>query len=250
MKIEKARTGLSRVLPRIGAAILIAGVIGAAAIGLQITPSSAEDAKVIPAPVIDEDAGTSPVTTETAVFAGGCFWGVQGVFQHVEGVTKAVSGYAGGEADTAHYEMVGSGETGHAESVQVTFDPHKVSYGELLQIYFSVAHDPTQLNYQGPDMGPQYRSTIFPTSVEQSHVAQAYIDQLNAAKVFSNEIVTTIEEGKVFYPAEDYHQDYLTLHPNQPYIAINDLPKVRNLEQLYPERYRAEPVLVMAGSGN
>jgi peptide-methionine (S)-S-oxide reductase len=163
-------------------------------------------------------------------------------------VTRAVSGYAGGAADTAQYELVGSGETGHAESVQVTYDPHKITYGELLQIYFSVAHDPTQLNYQGPDMGPQYRSAIFPMSAEQSHVAQAYIDQLNAAKVFSNDIVTTIEEGKTFYPAEDYHQDYLTLHPNQPYIVINDLPKVRDLERLYPERWRAEPVLVMAGA--
>jgi peptide-methionine (S)-S-oxide reductase len=170
------------------------------------------------------------------------------VFQHVEGVTKAVSGYTGGEADTAHYEMVSSGETGHAESVQVTFDPHKVSYGQLLQIYFSVAHDPTQLNYQGPDMGTQYRSTVFPTSEAQAKVAKAYIDQLQAAKVFTNDIVTTIEEGKAFYSAEDYHQDYLTLHPNQPYIAINDLPKVRNLEQLYPERYRKDPVLVMAGA--
>jgi peptide-methionine (S)-S-oxide reductase len=172
---------------------------------------------------------------------------VQGVFQHVDGVTQAVSGYAGGGAETAQYEMVGSGETGHAESVRVTFDPHKISYGALLQIYFSVAHDPTQLNYQGPDMGTQYRSTIFPASSEQARVAEAYIRQLNAAKVFTNDIVTTIEEGKAFYPAEDYHQDYLTLHPNQPYIAINDLPKVRDLERLYPQRWRAEPVLVMAG---
>jgi len=144
--------------------------------------------------------------------------------------------------------MVGSGETGHAESVQVTYDPHKVTYGQLLQIYFSVAHDPTELNFQGPDMGPQYRSTIFPTRAEQAKVAEAYIQQLNAAKVFSNAIVTTIEEGKTFYPAEDYHQDYLTLHPNQPYIVINDLPKVRDLERLYPARWRKEPVLVMAGA--
>jgi peptide-methionine (S)-S-oxide reductase len=243
--MKNEQTGIA---PRIGAGLLVAGLIAAAAFGLGVTPSIAEDAKVIPAPVIDEAPGTSPVATETATFAGGCFWGVQGVFQHVEGVTKAVSGYAGGAADTAQYELVGSGETGHAESVQVTYDPHKITYGELLQIYFSVAHDPTQLNYQGPDMGPQYRSAIFPNSAEQSHVAQAYIDQLNAAKIFSNDIVTTIEEGKTFYPAEDYHQDYLTLHPNQPYIVINDLPKVRDLERLYPERWRAEPVLVMAGA--
>ena len=240
---------ISRLLPRLGALALVTGVIGAAVLGL-IPPSAAEDAKVIPAPVIDEPIGSSPVMTETATFAGGCFWGVQGVFQHVAGVTKAVSGYAGGAADTAHYEMVGSGETGHAESVQVTYDPHKITYGALLQIYFSVAHDPTQLNYQGPDMGPQYRSTIFAGSTEQAKVAKAYIDQLNAAKVFGNDIVTTIEEGKTFYPAEDYHQDYLTLHPNQPYIAINDLPKVRDLERLYPERWRKDPVLVMAGAAN
>jgi peptide-methionine (S)-S-oxide reductase len=173
---------------------------------------------------------------------------VQGVFQHVNGVTRAVSGYAGGAADTAQYEMVGTGETGHAESVQVTYDPHQISYGQLLQIYFSVAHDPTELNYQGPDMGPQYRSAIFPTSAEQAKIAKAYIDQLNAAKVFGDTIVTTIEEGKSFYPAEDYHQDYLTLHPNQPYIVINDQPKIRDLERLYPERWRKDPVLVMAGA--
>ena len=248
MKSQETKTGSSGILPRIGAGILVAGVIAAAAFGMKVTPSAAEDAKVIPAPTMDETAAASPMNSETAIFAGGCFWGVQGVFQHVEGVTKAVSGYAGGEADTAHYEMVGSGETGHAESVQVTFDPHKVTYGQLLQIYFSVAHDPTQLNYQGPDMGTQYRSTVFPTSEAQAKIAKAYIDQLNAAKVFTDDIVTTLEPGKTFYPAEDYHQDYLTLHPNQPYIAINDLPKVRNLEQLYPERYRKEPVLVMAGA--
>jgi len=236
-------------LPRIGAGIVVAGVIAmAAVVGMRVTPSIAEDAKVIPAPTVDEAPGTSPVSSETVVLAGGCFWGVQGVFQHVEGVSKAVSGYAGGAAETAHYEMVGSGETGHAESVQVTFDPHKVTYGQLLQIYFSVAHDPTELNFQGPDMGPQYRSTILPTSPEQAKIAKAYIEQLQAAKIFGNDIVTTIEEGKTFYPAEDYHQDYLTLHPNQPYIAINDLPKVRDLERLYPERWRAEPVLVMAGA--
>jgi peptide-methionine (S)-S-oxide reductase len=238
---------LALLLPRIAVGLVIAGIIAAAAFGLNITPSIAEDAKVIPAPAVDE-APTSPAATETAVFAGGCFWGVQGVFQHVNGVTKAVSGYTGGVADTAHYEMVGSGETGHAESVQVTYDPHKISYGALLQIYFSVAHDPTELNFQGPDMGTQYRSAIFPTSGEQAKVAQAYIDQLKAAKVFTNDIVTTIEAGKTFYPAEDYHQDYLTLHPNQPYIVINDQPKIRDLERLYPERWRAEPVLVMAGN--
>jgi peptide-methionine (S)-S-oxide reductase len=239
---------MKKYLPRLGAVVLVAGVIAAAAFGARMTPSAAEDVKRVPAPVIDASAGTSPVNSEVAIFAGGCFWGVQGVFQHVNGVTRAVSGYAGGAADTAQYEMVGSGATGHAEAVQVTFDPHKVSYGQLLQIYFSVAHDPTQLNYQGPDMGPQYRSTLFPTSEAQAKIAKAYIDQLQAAKVFTNDIVTTLEPGKAFYPAEDYHQDYLTLHPDQPYIVINDLPKVRGLQQLFPELYREQPVLVMAGA--
>jgi peptide-methionine (S)-S-oxide reductase len=169
---------------------------------------------------------------------------VQGVFQHVEGVTRAVSGYAGGAKETADYDKVGSGRTGHAESVRITYDPRKVSYGRLLQIYFSVAHDPTELNRQGPDVGTQYRSTIFPTSEAQAKVAKAYIDQLDQAHAFAAKIVTTIEPGRAFYPAEAYHQDYLTLHPNQPYIAINDLPKVANLKRLFAESYRAEPVLV------
>jgi peptide-methionine (S)-S-oxide reductase len=222
--------------------------IGLGALAWRAIPSNAEDARVIPAPALDQTTSNSPVTSEVAIFAGGCFWGVQGVFQHVEGVTSAVSGYAGGAAETAHYQMIGNGETGHAEAVKITFDPHKVTYGQLLQIYFSVAHDPTQLNYQGPDMGPQYRSTIFPTSEAQAKIAEAYIGQLQTAKIYTDDIVTTIEAGKVFYPAEDYHQDYLTLHPDQPYIVINDLPKVRNLQRLYPERWREEPVLVMAGT--
>jgi peptide-methionine (S)-S-oxide reductase len=182
--------------------------------------------------------------TRTLVVAGGCFWGVQGVFQHVSGVTSAVSGYAGGEQSTAHYEMVGSGRTGHAESVKITYEPGKVSLGKLLQIYFSVAHDPTELNRQGPDVGTQYRSTIFASSDEQAKIAQAYIDQLDAAKLFRRKIVTTIERSRVFYSAEGYHQDYLTLHPSQPYIVFNDLPKIENLKRLFPENYRAEPALV------
>lgn len=180
------------------------------------------------------------------MLAGGCFWGVQGVFQHVEGVTRAVSGYAGGQADTAHYEMVGTGETGHAESVQITFDPSKISYGKVLQIYFSVAHDPTQFNYQGPDMGPQYRSAIFPMNEEQARVARAYIAQLNEAHVYPDTVVTTVEADGRFYPAEDYHQDFLTRNPTYPYIVINDLPKVENLKRIFPNVYREEPVLVMA----
>jgi peptide-methionine (S)-S-oxide reductase len=162
-------------------------------------------------------------------------------------VTSAVSGYAGGEASTAHYELVGRGDTGHAESVQVTYDPRKISYGKILQIYFSVAHDPTQLNYQGPDKGPQYRSSIFPMNDEQARIAKAYVAQLDQAHVFGDTIVTTLEPGKTFYPAEDYHQDYLTLNPTSLYIIYNDLPKVENLKRLFPELYREEPVLVMAG---
>ena len=181
---------------------------------------------------------------EVAVLAGGCFWGVQGVFQHVNGVINAVSGYAGGEQKTAHYEMVGSGTTGHAESVRVTFDPSKISYGRILQIYFSVAHDPTQLNRQGPDFGPQYRSAIFPTSPEQARIGKAYIAQLNQARVYNAAIVTKIEPGREFYAAEDYHQDYLTRHPTQPYIVYNDLPKIDDLKRLFPDVYRPDPVLV------
>jgi len=184
------------------------------------------------------------------VFAGGCFWGVQGVFEHVQGVTKAVSGYTGGAASTAQYETVSGGETGHAESVQITFDPAKVSYGKLLQIYFSVAHNPTELNRQGPDRGTQYRSTIFPANAEQARVARGYIEQLNRANTFGKPLATTIEPMKAFYPAEGYHQDYLTLHPTQPYIAINDLPKVENLKRLFPANYRATPVLVGAATAS
>jgi peptide-methionine (S)-S-oxide reductase len=173
---------------------------------------------------------------------------VQGVFQHVDGVISAVSGYAGGSRDTAQYETTSSGRTGHAESVQITFDPHRITFGRILQIYFSVAHDPTELNRQGPDVGTQYRSAIFPQNSEQSRIAAAYIAQVNAAKLFPTAIVTTIEPGKEFYPAEAYHQDYLTLHPHQPYIAINDLPKLQALKELFPDSYRETPVLVAAAS--
>jgi peptide-methionine (S)-S-oxide reductase len=207
--------------------------------------SAAEVARVIPAPVTEQSAAPTS-TSEVAVLAGGCFWGVQGVFQHVAGVTSAVSGYVGGAKDTAHYEIVGSGRTGHAEAVRVTFDPTRISYGQILHIYFSVAHDPTQLDRQGPDVGPQYRSAIFPQTAEQARTGQAYIAQLGQARVFPAAIVTKIEPGRDFYPAEAYHQDYLTLHPTQPYIATNDLPKVDNLKRLFPNLYRADPVLVAA----
>lgn len=219
----------------------------AAGLALHFTPSSAEEARVIPAPVLDEPASGS---SETATFAGGCFWGVQGVFQHVNGVISAKSGYAGGAQSTAQYETVSGGDTGHAESVQVVFDPDKVSYGHLLQIYFSVAHDPTQLNRQGPDSGTQYRSAIFPANDEQAKVAKAYIGQLNSARVFDAAIVTKIEPGKAFYPAEAYHQDFLTNNPTYPYIVINDLPKVASLRKLFPKDYSEKPVLVAASGSN
>ncbi len=202
---------------------------------------AAEDAVVIPPPAQDRLNGEG---MQTAVLAGGCFWGVQGVFQHTKGVLSAVSGYAGGVKETAEYEKVGTGRTGHAEAVQIRYDPTQISYGKILQIYFSVVHDPTQLNRQGPDTGPQYRSTIFIQNEGQRQVAEAYIAQLNAAKVFARPIVTTIEADKMFFPAEDYHQDYLTLHPNQPYIAYNDIPKVENLKRLFADLYRDKPVLV------
>ena len=205
---------------------------------------AADEPVKVPAPTVDETSASA--STETAVLAGGCFWGVQGVFQHVEGVTKVVSGYAGGEQATADYELVSSGTTGHAELVSITFDPRKISYGHLLQIYFSVAHDPTQLNRQGPDHGTQYRSAIFPVSDEQERVAKAYIVELDQAKTFASPIVTQIDPGRAFYPAEEYHQDFLTRHPTHPYIVVNDLPKVEALQQLFPDQYRTEPVLVTA----
>ncbi|VVQ38098.1 Peptide methionine sulfoxide reductase MsrA [Pseudomonas fluorescens] len=218
-----------------------AGVIGQC---LAFSFGAAEDAVIIPPPTLDE---TTQADSERAVFAGGCFWGVQGVFQHVKGVKKAVSGYAGGAANTAQYERVSSGDTGHAESVEVTFDPRQVSYGTLLQIYFSVAHNPTELNRQGPDSGTQYRSALFPENSEQQRIAQSYIAQLDAARSFNKPIVTKLETYNGFYPAEEEHQDFLTEHPTYPYIVINDLPKVAQLKQLYPDRYQEKPVLVKAG---
>ena len=215
------------------------------AAGAFLTRTQAETAQVVPVPVTDETPAAN-ATSEVAVLAGGCFWGVQGVFQHVDGVTSAVSGYTGGKAGTAHYQTVSSGATGHAESVRVTFDPQRISYGRILQIYFSVAHDPTELNRQGPDEGTQYRSTIFPMTAEQQSIAKAYITQLNTAHVFHAPVVTTIEMNRTFYPAEAYHQDYLTRHPDNPYIAYNDLPKIRELQKLFPDRYRDSPVLVAA----
>jgi peptide-methionine (S)-S-oxide reductase len=189
-------------------------------------------AAALPAPSTDLPNG-KPVAT--IVFAGGCFWGIEGVFEHVKGVKDAVSGYAGGNKMTAHYEIVSTGRTGHAESVKVTYDPSQVTFGKLLQVYFSVAHDPTELNRQGPDEGTQYRSAIFYSTEDERKVAEAYIQQLNDAKVFKHKIVTQLTQLDQFYPAEDYHQHYLEHNPTQPYIAYNDLPKLRDLKKQFPE---------------
>ncbi|MBV2150113.1 peptide-methionine (S)-S-oxide reductase MsrA [Sphingobium sp. AS12] len=191
-------------------------------------------AKAPPAKLVASSSGRR----EIAVFAGGCFWGVEGVFEHVRGVVSAASGYAGGTAGTARYETVSTGTTGHAEAVKVVFDPSQVSYADLLQIYFSVVADPTTLNRQGPDTGSQYRTALFPTSAAQANVARAYIAQLTAQRVFSRPIVTKIESSKPFYPAEAYHQNFMTRHPDYPYIVFNDRPKVEALKRIFPSNYR------------
>ena len=230
-------------------ATILATVLLLAGAGLTPSQATAQEAPRLPLPAVDEQPGQN-TNSETIVLAGGCFWGVQGVFQHVQGVTSAVSGYAGGDKSTAVYETVSTGTTGHAESVRVTFDPRKVSLGHILQIYFSVVHNPTELNRQGPDVGTQYRSAIFPANAEQGKIAKTYIAQLNQAHIFSAAIVTKIEPGRIFYPAEDYHQDFLTLHPRYPYIVYNDLPKIEDLKTLFPDLYRADPVLVAAQGTN
>jgi peptide-methionine (S)-S-oxide reductase len=209
---------------------------------------AAERGRSVPAPTLDMPAG--PGSADTIVLAGGCFWGVQGVFQHIDGVTSAVSGYAGGDKNTARYEKVASGATGHAEAVRITYDPQRVSLGRILQVFFSVAHDPTQLNRQGPDVGSQYRSAIFPANAEQAEVAKAYVAQLERMGVFDAAIVTKIEPDHAFYAAEDYHQDFMTLHPSHPYIVFHDLPKLKELKRYFPELYRADPALVSAAASS
>jgi peptide-methionine (S)-S-oxide reductase len=218
------------------AVLALAGVLA-----LQLLPARAAEAtRAVPPPTIDAPLAAKPGTA-TAVLAGGCFWGVEGVYEHVKGVQSVQSGYAGGSATTAHYEIVGSGLTGHAESVAIRYDPSKISYGKLLQVYFSVAHNPTELNRQGPDSGSQYRSTVFARDPEQARIATAYVAQLNAAHAFPAKVVTTIETGKTFYPAEGYHQNYLRLNPDAPYIVVNDLPKIAALKATFPTLYRADP---------
>ena len=226
-----------------------ASIVGLFSLGLLLVQGiarAAEEAVVIPPPAIDVRAAAT--RTETMIVAGGCFWGVQGVFQHVRGVSNAVSGYSGGNRETAAYDKVGGGNTGHAESVQITYDPTKVTYGQLLQVFFSVAHNPTQLNRQGPDRGTQYRSAVFPLNDSQKQVAEAYLAQLNQAKAYKIPTATKVETFNGFYPAESYHQNYLTLNPNHPYIVYNDLPKIEQLKRVFPSLYQVKPVLVGVAS--
>jgi peptide-methionine (S)-S-oxide reductase len=222
--------------------MFVLAFLALAGLAVRSYPAASEAAHALPAPVVDATPGQA--TSAVAVLAGGCFWGVQGVFQHVKGVTSAVSGYAGGDKKTAQYEIVGRGTTGHAESVQVTYDPRQISYGRLLQIFFSVVHDPTELNRQGPDTGTQYRSAIFSTNADQANIAKAYIAQLDQARAFKKAVVTRIEPDRTFYPAEKYHQDFLTQNARNPYIVIYDLPKIEDLKRLFPDLYRAAPMLV------
>ena len=222
--------------------ILVVLAIVVLAVIFKGAASRAENATVVPMPAVDEPAGTR--SSEIAVLGGGCFWGVQAVYQHLKGVTSAVSGYAGGEQGTAEYERVSTGRTGHAEAVQITFDPRVITYGRILQVFFSVVHDPTQLNRQGPDVGTQYRSAIFPMNPEQGNVAKAFIAQLNQARTFDAAIVTKIEPSRSFYRAEAYHQDFLEMNPTHPYIVMNDLPKIDNLKRIFPDFYRPKPALV------
>jgi peptide-methionine (S)-S-oxide reductase len=217
----------------------IAAVLALAATGLLLHPAArAADAHAVPAPAVDLPAAAG--TLQTVVLSGGCFWGIQGVFEHVKGVERAVAGYAGGSADTAQYETVSGGDTGHAESVQVTFDPKQISYGHLLQIFFSVALDPTEVNRQGPDDGTQYRSEVWATNGDQARVAKAYIAQLDKAHVFDAPIATRVDMLPAFYPAEAYHQDFLVRNPEYPYIVYNDLPKVAALKAVFPQDYREQ----------
>ncbi len=214
------------------AAVLLLGSL----LGVAACTAKANPAAPVPAPAVDAPRATAS-GHQTAVVSGGCFWGVQAVFKHVKGVISATSGYSGGSAKTAEYEIVSGGDTGHAESVQIVYDPSQITYGELLRVFFSVAHDPTQLNRQGPDEGTQYRSSIFYNGDEQKKIAEAYIAQLDQAKVFNKPIVTKVVPRQAFYPAEAYHQNYAELHPNQPYIMFNDAPKVEHLRKEFPELY-------------
>ncbi|SCX28145.1 peptide-methionine (S)-S-oxide reductase MsrA [Mycolicibacterium fluoranthenivorans] len=230
--------GRSRVL-----AVLVGALCVFTTACTGLTPSAVGTAPPdVPKVTVDQTAAAD--TAATAVLAGGCFWGMQGVFEHVKGVNRVLAGYTGGDAQTAHYDEVSADDTGHAESVQITYDPHQITYGTLLQIFFSVAHDPTEVNRQGPDSGTQYRSAIFPQDDDQARIAAAYIAQLGASQVFSAPVATTVEAGRTFYPAEDYHQDYMAANPTDSYISVNDMPKLAQLKRRYPELYHEQPVLV------
>lgn len=224
---------MTRAISTLAASIIVLALVAV----LLFTNHTQASAAALPPPVLDDTLATTS-SQQTIVLSGGCFWGIQAVFEHVKGVTSATAGYAGGTAQTADYETVSSGDTGHAESVKVVYDPSKITLGQILRVFFSVAHDPTQLNRQGPDYGTQYRSAIFYTTENQKKIAEAYIKQLNQANVFSAQIVTQLNPNSGFYAAEDYHQDYATKHPNNPYIMINDAPKVEHLRQQFPELYR------------
>jgi peptide-methionine (S)-S-oxide reductase len=243
MSCQKAKSS-----PRTSAVVLAAVgmVVMIGVLVLGGTSRAAEPPVAIPAPATDiPKAAGQP---QTAVLAGGCFWGVQGVFEHLKGVKRVVAGYSGGNRAQAHYEIVGTGQTGHAESVQITYDPQQLSYGEILQVFFSVAHDPTQLNRQGPDSGYQYRSVIFYDGDEQQKIAQAYIAQLNQAGVFHAPIVTRIDHLTGFFAAENYHQDFLVHNPTNSYIAYNDLPKIQSFQKVLPGLYQPDPVILTAAA--
>jgi peptide-methionine (S)-S-oxide reductase len=236
MNPERTSMSANRWLSALIAVLVVAGF------GWLAATSGAEPAAAVPAPAVDNSKAHGAL--QTAVLAGGCFWGMQGVFEHVRGVHQVLAGYSGGSRLTAQYDQVGTGTTGHAESVQITFDPAELSYGELLRIYFSVATDPTELNRQGPDSGSQYRSAIFYADDTQRRIAASYIAQLDKERTFSQPIVTRVDALHGFYPAEGYHQDYYLHNPDQPYIVLNDLPKIRNLKLLFPQYYRDPPVTV------
>jgi len=241
---HRSSRGRSRLLQGLGAAAIALTLAGLAWHG---SVAAGEQAMPIPAPVLDAPAGGG---LQKAVLAGGCFWAIQAVYQHAKGVRQVISGYSGGGKVAPTYEEVSSGATGHAEAVEITFDPREISYGKILQIYFSVAHDPTELNRQGPDVGTQYRSAIFYADDSQKRVADAYIAQLDGAKTFKRSIVTKVAPLTQFFPAEAYHQDYALNHPNQPYIVFYDLPKVDNLKRLFTQIYREEPVTVASGKAS
>lgn len=236
---------MKRIVRDLSVGLLLAALTG---VGLQEAATADAIDKAIPVAAVDAPKAPA-LASETAVLAGGCFWGMQGVFEHVRGVTRVVSGYSGGAKATAHYELVGPETTGHAESVQITFDPRVVSFGEILRVYFSVAHDPTELNRQGPDSGSSYRSEVFFASATQEKIARAYVAQLAAAHTFKDPIVTKIEKLNGFYPAEGYHQDFLIHNPNYPYIVYNDLPKIDALKRVLPELYREKPVMLQVNAG-